>query len=561
MRKNNNKKSEIPKMPLFICLVFFGAIFAYLNAPMFNKEDVKQTNINPPVNKTTKQIPQQQVESPQQNEQKNIEQSLFSKYYNPNKIATQTKSKEKQYDNLYMLLDDLKTLPINKQETAIKIVQSLLIYKEYPKDVVKVEFEQIPLSTINNSDTITIAYFDYKNGIIKINELALSKISTPQLVMVIAHELEHFDVIAKVYKSLNLKDKATIIAEKLEMPNIFNKTFWNEASTYANTQDFIADEFLMALISYIKQNEIHTLSIYPYLNQISKHISNKLETRAYRLSNSIASYYQIPKQNLSIVTFVEEFQKIQNKIESTINNYNSISGEEESLFDYFLINTLTEENQQYKTYFQESVLYNNSDMTPILKKFLEENKQLFKVDAKSKNQSYEKITNIIKKMQTKTAQPISPDIILKALEYKINTITNNIHKESTKDVLKEKIAKYINFAKKQNILTPEKELKYIITLLCIENDFYTNNTNTFHSYYSKVPKELYDIYEIKEDKTEQNTNDESNKKAEQKRKLALYKTIYSNVAFVEEKENRGYEISDYELLKELIEENKINIKI
>ena len=93
-----------------------------------------------------------------QKEQKSSSQqsSLFAKYYNPNKVAPTIKQEEKKaYVNFYSLLDKLKTLPINKKETISTIVGELLKFKKYPADIIKVEFENIPQSAINNAETIT----------------------------------------------------------------------------------------------------------------------------------------------------------------------------------------------------------------------------------------------------------------------------------------------------------------------------------------------------------------------------------------------------------------------
>ncbi len=566
MQKFKKQKNTVPKLPLLACIVILGAIITYLFHPMFNEE--KTTPVK--TTKIKKETKKQTTQQPVQKEQKSSSQqsSLFAKYYNPNKVAPTIKQEEKKtYVNFYSLLDKLKTLPINKKETVSTIVGELLKFKQYPANIINVEFENIPQSAINNTETITIAYFDYEKGIIKVNELALSQITTPELIAVIAHELDHFDTIAKIYKGLDLKSQTSIITDYVQMPNPFNKTFWSKASEYANSTTINLEEYLFELVKYINKEEIHTLSIYPYLNQIATHTNNILEKRAYKTSDDIIDYYKIQKPKESIRLFAEDFEKIDNKITSVLKQYKYLSEEQECIFDYFLIQALIEENPRYKTLYQEITLYNNSDMTPILKKFLEENKELFTIDQKTQNNSFAKITDIIKKIQTKTDATITSDIILKSMEYKINTIKNNIHKESTKEVLKKKILNYIKFAKEINMLTPEIELDYLITLICLENNIYTNNTNSFHSFYSNVPKELYDLYKI-ENKLQEAQNNASRedkellaKKEEKLKKFAFYKEIYKNAAFIEEKENNYNEMEDAEILKDLVERNKINIKI
>ena len=256
-----------------------------------------------------------------------------------------------------------------------------------------------------------------------------------------------------------------------------------------------------------------------------------------------------------------------NKIKNITNSNSILSEEDETFFDYLLINTLIENYSEYKTIYEQNINYKNSDMTPIFKKFIEQNKELFTTNPKTRNNSYSNLINLIKKMNAKIDQDFSKKNILEAMEYKINTIKNNIYKETTIEILKEKILNYLKYAKQENILNPQKELMYIIDLLCIENKIYSNNKNSFHSYYSKIPQKLFTIYEINttinDYQKDSNNNEKSSieKKKEKQNKINFYKIIYNNTYFIREKSRKSKEIGNSEFLKELIEKKKINIKI
>lgn len=564
--KTIKKKNKIPKLPLLFCLFSFGCIWAYLYLPMFNPQEPTSGEDNRYINKEVTEDWAFSKSSYEKNYSykkppyAKQEESLFSKYYK--KTQDQEIKTEKittNFDDLYSVLDYLKTLSITNEKTPTIIVNSLLKYKKYPIDLIKVEKEIFSQTTLNNKINTTVAYFDIQSGVIKLNKDALKTIKTEELVAIIAHELEHFDIIAKLYKKYDVKNNSeiNINGKKYKLP--LNKAFWDNASEYANIKNFNPTKYIMAFIDYIKQNNIYTLSIYPYLNQISKHFNNELEIKAYNLSNNILNYYKINDQELAIKTLANEFKQINNKIKTNTNNFYELKNEEECLFDYILIQSLIEENQKFKEYYNESILYENGDMTNILKAVVEDNKNIFQNNTTP--QTYTKTINLLKKMQTKLSEKVSQETMLEAMDFKINTTLNNIFTENALNPLKDRILNYLNYIKRQKIERPEQELKYLITLICIENKIYTNNTNSFHSFYSKVPNELYKIYQIEKlTYPIKEESEELKKKKEQKNKFALYKKIYENQAFINEKENRASNLSNSDLLKELTEENKINIK-
>ena len=120
---------------------------------------------------------------------------------------------------------------------------------------------------------------------------------------------------------------------------------------------------------------------------------------------------------------------------------------------------------------------------------------------------------------------------------------------------------YWAYITEKQVEKPEEELKYLIALICIENKIFTNNENNFHSFYSNAPKELYTIYKVEKNTYPKKAENETLKnKKEQLNKFAIYKKIYENQAFIDEKAKRNAESTNADILKELINENKINIK-
>ena len=562
--KKRRKKNKIPKAPLFIFFAIIGAIFAYLYLPVFNKTpDTKIKDI-------TEIIPQKKVIEQPKEETKQVEsstnESLFSKYYRQS-ATVNLEQKKLDYNNLYEILDELKTLSVTHPNTPNTIVDALLQNRQYPKGLLKVEFENIPTSITNNQTTLTVAYFDILSGVIKINKTALNKINTEKLVAILAHEIDHFDTVAKIYKTYNLKDKMELNLDYTTNIKLhFNKVFWDKASEYSNTKYFQARDYLPALLPYIHKEEFHTLSLYPYLSTLATITDNQFEKKAYSISNTILDYYNIKQEKLSILSFTEEFKKLDSNLNTILTKYNFSNEEKEAIFDYILFKTVIEKNSNYKTYFDESMLYKNKDMTQILKAIIENNKILFTKKIDIKDKTYTQIIDLIKQMELKASNDITVDNILEAMEIQINTIKNNIYKQSTIDFLKKKILKYLEYINKNKINKPEQELNYLITLICIENDINTNSQNEFSTYYSKLPTEIEKIYEVNDSEKMKNLLSKSQnaenvtKRLEKENKLKIYKIIYNNPIFVEKKENIGSDISNSDLLKKLINENKINIK-
>ena len=137
------------------------------------------------------------------------------------------------------------------------------------------------------------AGFEPLAGVIHFSK-EFSKRSNAEIAGMMRHELDHFEVYAKLAKSMGIDkfksflktfSKEMGIKDEQTFDMMFNESFWNKAIKNVDVSGFNAVKYEKAIAGYYKK--ISGLSDYSELMQDAKYFSNSLETRAYKVQDSI----------------------------------------------------------------------------------------------------------------------------------------------------------------------------------------------------------------------------------------------------------------------------------
>ncbi len=462
---------------------------------------------------------------------KPVEKKEKIKFVNK-EIKTETITPSYTYNSM---LDELKQYPSKNISSLTAIINKIIKNKGYRENLIKVKVDD----TISQG-SYTAAYFDIPSGEIHVNKDILYKLSTKETVAILAHEIEHFDTVAKLVRVMG-EDEFLQFMQKNNIKNI-NKEFWSKAAKQAYIRGFKPEYYKEALQRYINQNRLDLISIYADLYIISEKIRNPIEISAYNLSDYIIDYYNLPKNEGMLRNIVKEFNNTDWIVYNISKENKYLKNERIALFDYFLINPIINSDGKYKKAFEYCVTQGNSDLTQFWKTYKNNNKSLFNNNQRIDKETYNNIIRLLKEAQKEGKKKLTPQDITNALKYKTYTLLPNLLFNNSIKQLENCATDFIKYGKENNTLSSEDELKLILILICIENKIYTHTTEQTPSlYYLKLPKVLEDIYQPKN-------------------KAQKYFFIYNNQAF----KNRYKAIKEQQanyteqmLLTKLIEDNRL----
>ena len=447
----------------------------------------------------------------------------------------------KSDNNFKRLLDELKRYPSRSISSAEIITKNLLIYLGYNGYEIKIQ----PISITNNGlkpiGTSIAASFDIKTGTLKLNKDLISKLETEEITAIIAHELDHFDKIAKICKSMGAENFFNFTQENnLE---IINKDFWINASKKANLNDFNTSLYKSALKRFILPSKLEIPSIYADLYSLSELIRNPLEISAYEISDYILSYYNIQGKESLTKKLANQFNKVDWGIYNITSKDNNLIRERLAIFDYLLMQAIIENNTKYINSVNQCTS-TNGDLTPFWREFINDNKEFFDRNTQASAESYNYIIELLKKVELLTNNKISAYNKAEAIKFYVYTLIANTKYKNSITYIKNSIEDYLIYTSKHNIDKPKDILNMYLILICLENNINSYENKDISLYYLKLPPILEKL-------------NNSNKKSQK------YNFIYKNPEFTAEYARQKEEnpnITEQRLLTEMLEKTASEIK-
>jgi len=434
------------------------------------------------------------------------------------------------------LLDTLAQYPARNLTSVVSIVNKLLKLKGYPENTIRVVLKDINQDRSKTQGNYLVANFDFVTGDMNISSQALLSLDNKVVIAIIAHELDHFDKLAKVCKYMGLNNFNNLFEEN--NINNLNTTFWKKASQNADTNNFDAEMYKDALKRFITQNDIELTSSYSDFYRLSENMRNPLEISAYEVSDYIYNYYKIQITDGPMKKMTQAFNNVDWAIYNIISKDKLIKNERIALFDYFFLQAILSKFPVFETTYNNCIIQKDGDLTDFWLNF-ENSQKSFYQRGKMDNKTYAAMFSLLSETENQIKKGITPQQIADAMKFKINTLCSNLVYPNALNNLKNTALNYLKYIKQENISDPQQELKCILILICIENELYKQNANKPVSlYYVKIPNELTQIYNINKNKK--------------------YLFIYNNSAF---KAKMKYFPNEQTLLADLLEQSRLNNKI
>ncbi len=410
-----------------------------------------------------------------------------------NYTSTNTKTNYQDDPNFYKLLDSFKTYTPMSVTSAENMVKKILKYKGYPEYILTVKINEGENLKQKTQGSYIAAYFNFQTGEMHLNKAPLYQLKIEEIVAIIAHELDHFDKVAQVCKSMGTDAFVKMLNDN-NMRDV-NYTFWNNAQAKANIDDFDAKYYRDALVRYINQGTIDLVSSYSDLYRLSEHMRNPLELSAYEVSDFIFDYYHIKTIEGPIKKLVKKFNSLDWTIYNLISKNEILSDERIAIFDYFFIQAIADSNPKYKAAYLDCVQNRNGNMTNFWLAFERDHQSFYNKNTQMDTTTYNSIMSLLDTTEKYAQRGIGTENICDALKFKVNTLYANLVFPNAVKYMKAAANDYIAFINKNKISKPKEELQMILLLLCIENNlFKNNNTEIQNLYYLKMPEEFKKYY-------------------------------------------------------------------
>ncbi len=539
-RKENNISLKF----VFFLLAILSVIIFYISQPSYNKNINKAKTFEEMLEYSNSDKYFKKKE--EQETRKNISQPNNIQYETKYNIDTETQYTLQEEENIVpnrtaedynRLLDFLSDYPAKNINSARNIVNKLLVYKGYPQNILRVIPNDIDQSKAKTQGNYLVANFDFNTGNLYISSKMLYELDTKILIAILAHELDHFDKLAKICKYMGIKQFEQLFKDN----NIkyIDTSFWSRVSEYADTKSFNGKYYQEALKRFITQNNIELTSSYSDFYRLSENMRNPLEISAYEESDYVYKYFNIKIQDGPMKILTQKFNDVDWAIYNTISKDSYVKDERIAIFDYFFLEAIIKNFPDFKQEYTICQNQRNGDLTRFWLAF-ENSVKSFYQKGQMDNDTYIKMLTLLNTTEELVKKGIKDNEIATALKYKINTLASNLVYPNAIKNLEKTIINYLKYIQEKNIQDPKQELKCILTLINIENEiFTTNKENKFSLYYIKIPESLEKIYKI------------SNKKQ-------MYIYIYNNSEFKSLKKQNQ---SEQELLQELLEKNILDVKV
>lgn len=432
------------------------------------------------------------------------------------------KNKKLTYNEI---LDFARGLPSKSVPSVQMVLEKLLEHKGYPP-----QFLKLVVTGNQNKNNIFVAGFDFTTGVINLSRESVYSLNIEHIIPIIAHEIDHFDKLAQMCKTMGIEDfKRFMYTNGI---GVVNEDFWSVASFYAKNKDFDLEKYKAAIERYQDSSKINKISIYSTLYSIGENFRNPLEASAYAVSDYIYDYYGIQQQEGSIESLIKTFNTVDWAIYEKISENPILGNERIAVFDYYFIRTVNEGQPKNQEIFNYCIQRNEGNLTEYWN-----NLPFFKRGEIDTNEA--KILNkVLKNVYTKSQSSLTDSELAKALYYRAKTLLANITTEEDINSIKSAAEAYIKLVNQKKIFQPKEELDMILALLCIESNLYAGPDNKLSLYYVKLPTLLDNIYKPVN-------------------KATKFNFIYNNTAFQNIKNSRQENISNPDLLVELLNKNRL----
>ena len=541
MSKKDNQRISI-KFVLFLIISITGIIIYCLQPTKENQiKDLSYEELLEKSHRTvsrTTYIPEQ-VQTVQNNTNQIQSNEII------NNITEESERKPtnyKQDENFNKLLEELKLYPSKSSSSAKIVTERLLKYLGYNGYEIKVNINNLSDKSKKPEGIVVAGNFNIKTGQLNLNQELLTKLDITELTAIIAHELDHFDKIAKICKSMGTENFFKFTKDNNF--EITNKDFWIKSSQKADITDFDNTLYQDALKRFIKQNQLETTSIYADLYAISEAVRNPLEISAYELSDYILMYYNIKPQESFTQKLANQFNKVDWEIYNITQRENQLTNDRIAIFDYVLMKAIIQNNKKYSN-IVNNCINKNGDLTPFREEFKNDNKGIFDKNTLGTEESYKNIISILNEMENILGKGLSIQDKAEALKLYIYTLKSNMEYNNSFTQLTNSIKDYLTYTKENKIENPKDTLKMYLILICLENNLNKNtNKEKIKLYYLKIPQLLDDS----------SLNNKKSKK---------YKFIYENSEFIKElnkSKQSNSDITEQKLLNEMLIKTASEIK-
>ena len=459
----------------------------------------------------------------------------------PQNKMTYEQQKKEDYNSL---LNDLKKYPGQSFDTIKIIVDKLLVHKGFYPETISVLEMADATKNVQIKGSYIAAFFDFQSGAMFVDKNRLLSMTKEAVIAVLAHELDHFEKLACICKSMG----AANFVAKLQESGLKNTdySFWSRASEKANTTGIDVAKYQEALFRYIAQNSIDLVSSYSDLYRMSENIRNPLEISAYEVSDYILNYYGLPLNEGSTYKLVSKFNEVDWAIYNAINQVSAIKDERIAFFDYFFMKAIADSNYKYKNELENCINNKNGDLSTFWLSFEKDNMSFYDKNQQVTSQTYSTIYSLLSKTQEYAQEGVNQQIIMDTLKYKVNTLRSNIVYPNAIKNIEKTINSYFEYKKQNNLNNPKQDLEFLFIMLCIENQFYKENgTNEISLYYIKIPSIIARHENIKERK-------------------ALLKYIYNNEYFkqlFEEARMQNPAALEQNLLVQLLNDYRLDVRV
>lgn len=458
--------------------------------------------------------------------------------YKPTNIQNTKQTTKQSFENI---LEDLKTLPSYSISSVSPITSTILKYKGYRGDEVKI-INEIQISSAGKAEgTTTAAYFDINSGTLHINQSLISKLDIKETVAIIAHELDHFDNVAKLCKSMGYEN----FIRFTESNNIFiqNKEFWANVCTRADITNFKQDLYKDALIRLINQNRANLTSIYADFYRISEYVRNPFEISAYEVSDYILRYYNYPTHDSLSKQLSLEFNKADWQTYNITNKDYNLRNERIAIFDYVLAQAIMDVNPHYRDIYNKCI-NNNGNLTEFWQLFKNDYQNFFNKTKQIDADTYQKVLTILNRMVYIGQADMPAEKIAEAIKYSVYTMLSNRANNENISKIKQSAEDYLSYTSKYKIYSSADELRMMLILINIENISDKKQNNNSSLYYIKIPEYIERHYP-------------------DSKKNPKFNFLYKNPEFIKVLEQRKLSnpnITEQELLTELLKKTASEIK-
>ncbi len=271
--------------------------------------------------------------------------------------AKKPQKTEADYKNL---LTEMKQYPTRTEEQVQKAVNKLLVFKGYPENTVKVVATELDQSRAKSHENYMVANFDFSSGNLRISPKMLYQLDNKVLIAILAHELDHFDKLANICKSMGIDQFTKLFNDN----NIsVNSMFWQNAAAKANDSNFDSKLYQEALKRFITQNDVERTSSYADFYRLTENMRNPLEVNAYKESDYVYNFYGLTPDEGPIKKLARKFNDVDWAVYNAASSKAEIKNERVAMFDLFFSKAVLDLMPQFNREYQNCMLNKNGDLT------------------------------------------------------------------------------------------------------------------------------------------------------------------------------------------------------